>query len=619
MKKISAYLLAVIMLIGVLPGAVAANDGGLERIRDYRDAGFTDVPSDWSLEGISTAYEIGLMGGKYEGIFDPKGDVTLAEAAMMAARLNDLWNGGDGVITQEGEKWYSGAVSRCLERGIVKDGEFSNYEALATRAQLAVIFRRSVPETALAEINDVKALPDVKSSDSCFDEIMALYRAGILTGSDEYGTFNPGKTISRAETAAIICRVARPDMRKTFTLKEKPEDLTVYTSNRILVMDGVELFGIYEINGEYYIPMEVLDDNIHGRTELPSIQAACYDDEVHVSVTRLGNEYKYSHNVSLEPIPAGRYAVAKARRSDMKLVYTTLTDSGAYNDQTFENAVCTIDGLFPMVKLSVFGIDTSGTGKIVWDTKLDNVSTTDEPDLVGRAMNGLVKSTPRETVRAIHDYVIRHVEYDTDAFMGWGDEEPEPIETKYELLNNNTLDIGLGFCGEYTGLFQDMCLRAGVPCIKLSGQTQGTNHTWNMVYVDGQWLYIDCTWDDPDGQERYDYFLVTPSKLAVDHIWYDSCYPLPQKNPPWDEWGKINPNNITNADDFRKRLLYDIHQGLTTIVLKTTGSGAYGGIECINILGNYGESCGTVKLSVSGNTYTVTISDEPYWGDFFIF
>jgi hypothetical protein len=46
-----------------------------------------------------------------------------------------------------------------------------------------------------------------------------LYKAGVVAGSDDKGTFNPGNNIIRAEAAAIISRVILPDTRfsgKTF-------------------------------------------------------------------------------------------------------------------------------------------------------------------------------------------------------------------------------------------------------------------------------------------------------------------------------------------------------------------------------------------------------------------
>ena len=62
------------------------------------------------------------------------------------------------------------------------------------------------------------AIPDVKMSDSFAAEIYAFYRAGILTGSDDAGTFHPVSTIKRSEAAAILTRIYSPSARMGITL-----------------------------------------------------------------------------------------------------------------------------------------------------------------------------------------------------------------------------------------------------------------------------------------------------------------------------------------------------------------------------------------------------------------
>jgi len=45
-----------------------------------------------------------------------------------------------------------------------------------------------------------------------------------------------------------------------------------------------------------------------------------------------------------------------------------------------------------------------------------------------------------------------------------------------------------------------------------------TGHIWNAVYLDGSWLHLDLTWDDPvssDGKDylQHKYFLITSKEL----------------------------------------------------------------------------------------------------------
>lgn len=57
----------------------------------------------------------------------------------------------------------------------------------------------------------------------------------------------------------------------------------------------------------------------------------------------------------------------------------------------------------------------------------------------------------------------------------------------------------------------------------------GGYHAWNQVKVDGEYYYLDTTWDDPlyhkDGDVRYKYFLVSTEQLKKTHTWDDENYP----------------------------------------------------------------------------------------------
>ena len=73
------------------------------------------------------------------------------------------------------------------------------------------------------------SLPDVTSSSTYADEIYMLYRAGVLTGNDRYGTFAPETTIDRASVAALVSRMALPELRKELQLEKMPVAVTGVT------------------------------------------------------------------------------------------------------------------------------------------------------------------------------------------------------------------------------------------------------------------------------------------------------------------------------------------------------------------------------------------------------
>lgn len=84
---------------------------------------------------------------------------------------------------------------------------YAHGDTEATRALLAQTLYETVGD--LEAINDIAATPDLPDGTA----ILSLYRAGILTGVDGAGTFHGEGTLTRAEAAAMLARIVRPELR----------------------------------------------------------------------------------------------------------------------------------------------------------------------------------------------------------------------------------------------------------------------------------------------------------------------------------------------------------------------------------------------------------------------
>lgn len=218
-KRLGALVITGALLAG---SALAAGMSNFTQDTPYTP--FPDVADGaWYAKDVEQSVRLGLFNGKSGGIFDPEGSLTLAEAITLAAKTHSTYAGGG--FTPGGDPWYQNAVNYGLEQGFLTRGTYSDYTQPATRADMAEIFAKALPLAEYGRINRIGAIPDVDSRTEGADAIYLLYGAGILTG-DSTGAFHPDQTVTRAETAAILNRLALPDARKTFTLEAQAETVT---------------------------------------------------------------------------------------------------------------------------------------------------------------------------------------------------------------------------------------------------------------------------------------------------------------------------------------------------------------------------------------------------------
>lgn len=251
MKKLLSLVLTLALALSLCVPAMAASESmtNFQKTATYNNQ-FSDVSASyWATPSIKLCYEYGFMKGTTPKQFSPTGALTVAEAIVMADRLHEIYTTGQSTLTN-GEPWYQTYVDYAIENGIVQAGDFTSYTAKATRGQMAYLFSRALPASVLPSINNVQTLPDVTGSTKYSQEIFSLYNAGVLTGSDVFGTFKPNDNIIRAEAAAILTRVALPTQRKTVVLMKQVQwgvaKLAIPQSAGV----GVTENGVYSVTSE---------------------------------------------------------------------------------------------------------------------------------------------------------------------------------------------------------------------------------------------------------------------------------------------------------------------------------------------------------------------------------
>lgn len=238
-KRLVAVLLCAALLCtpltpslsGLLSTPALAAEPLLSNTASYPDHYYHDVDdSDWFAAAVVLCYETGLMNGTGDNTFSPNGILTVGEVTALAARLLEGL-GGDTIVRAtakpgETRAWYEDYVD-YLARAVEARGDDQTYlnvllsrptEPVSRYGFLALLDLASdLRSDLLPAINTIQTLPD--SNDAA---VLRFYNAGILTGTDVYGTFDASRTLTRAEAAVMLARVADPAQRRQFTPQAKP-------------------------------------------------------------------------------------------------------------------------------------------------------------------------------------------------------------------------------------------------------------------------------------------------------------------------------------------------------------------------------------------------------------
>lgn len=100
----------------------------------------------------------------------------------------------------------------------------------------------------------------------------------------------------------------------------------------------------------------------------------------------------------------------------------------------------------------------------------------------------------------INDWFMEHVKY----------RESYDQNTAYSALIDK-----VSACYGYARAFQAVCNYTGIECESIEGIANNQPHIWNRVKVDGQWKYIDVSWNSSAGEKNW--YLIPVEEMDKSH------------------------------------------------------------------------------------------------------
>lgn len=147
-----------------------------------------------------------------------------------------------------------------------------------------------------------------------------------------------------------------------------------------------------------------------------------------------------------------------------------------------------------------------------WDINADDPAIS---SLAQQLVSGVSGESNR--CRVVHDFVVTNLQYDYSSTTN----EIRKRQDAIAVLSNQ-MAVCEGYAHIYNALLRSLGIRARY--------VSGGNHGWSRVLSEGNWWYVDTTWDDPGPNShlpsniRWKYFYQSSNTFALDHT-FESEHP----------------------------------------------------------------------------------------------
>ncbi|MBJ8055655.1 S-layer homology domain-containing protein [Bacillus cereus] len=462
-------LLKSITSLSLIGGALLYTNGS--DVKAAEAGVFSDVPtSHWSYPAIKDLASKNIISGYGNGMFG-FGDVATREQVAALIYRVLVPNKQGGTFSNDGARY------------VLKDGSTLN-----------------------------NPYRDIRSGSTMFPkEVLTLTKLGIFKG-DGNGGFRPKDSVSRAEMAQIIKNAFQVSAKQKHTFNDVPNGF--WAENAI---SAVQSNGIASGTGDgKFEPAKTVTREQYAQFLYKTLQyknTNKQDTEDAALLTAFKNEVQtrintYETNITLP---------YKTKNNNTKEVMNTLFN--AYEEVANKNE-------YTNYNRSNISYSLSGSpGNYTFTLNITYRETKEQTEYVMKQAKAIVSSIiqtgmdDHEKVKAVHDYVVKHVSYDT-SYKAY---------TAYEALANRS-----AVCQGYTLLTYQLLKEAGIENHFVVGTGDGQPHAWNLVKIDNKWYHLDTTFDDPvpdeQGRVTYSYFNLSDEQIARNHEWNRGDYPQATTN-----------------------------------------------------------------------------------------
>ena len=175
---------------------------------------FADVEGiTWAEKQIEVLAGKGFINGKSEGVFDPNAAITRAEFAALLTRLLALSGEVSSMPFTDvpSDAWYAEDVAAAFANGVVTGNSATTFDPNGniTRQEMAVMIGRVLSEQGYvaADTTELTAFTDSNAVAAWAKSGVAMAAREEIVNGNPDGSFAPAANASRAEAAVMLYRL----------------------------------------------------------------------------------------------------------------------------------------------------------------------------------------------------------------------------------------------------------------------------------------------------------------------------------------------------------------------------------------------------------------------------
>ncbi len=167
----------------------------------------------WAEEAIGEMANKGIVNGRGEGIFDPSANITRAEFVAIVTKMIGYDEVEKSIPFEdvEREAWYYDSVTKAYKNGLISGKDKTTFDPKGniTRQEMAVIVAKILEEKGYKKVGleELNIFNDKEVIDGwAKDSVSLCVKEGIISGMGD-GRFAPKENANRAQAVVMLYRL----------------------------------------------------------------------------------------------------------------------------------------------------------------------------------------------------------------------------------------------------------------------------------------------------------------------------------------------------------------------------------------------------------------------------